>query len=121
MLDQPALLVRVCVLAVGPYHIDSAIEVHRIGTVAADDGVLARVVVSVNHVIASASTHHVAAALVSAYEVGSATTTHDVVAEVAPNLVGAFVAGDCVVAPVTADAVSAASSRAHIPQVVGIS
>src|SRR5215207_2121673 len=102
MLDQPALLVRVCVLAVGPYHIDSAIEVHRIGTVAADDGVLARVVVSVNHVIASAS-------------------THDVVAEVAPNLVGAFVAGDCVVAPVTADAVSAASSRAHIPQVVGIS
>ena len=88
MLDEPAFLVRVCVLAVGPYHIDSAIEVHRIGAVAAVDGVLARVVVSVDHIVASTSTHHVDAALV-----------------------GALLTGDRVVAPVTADVISAASSR----------
>src|SRR5918994_7347872 len=110
-----ALLVRVSVLAVCCYHVDSpAVEVHRIGAVTAVDGVLARVVVSLDYVISGTGAHPVDASVVSAYEVRAATTTHEVVAEVAPNLVGALVAGDRVVAPVTADAVVAASSRESV-------
>jgi hypothetical protein len=48
-----SLLVRVSVLAVCCYHVDSpAIEVHRIVAVTAVDGICARVVVSLDYVIA---------------------------------------------------------------------
>jgi hypothetical protein len=84
VLDEPALLVRVSVLAVGPYHIDSAIEVHRIGAVAAVDGVSAPVVVSVNHVVAGDRV----VAPVTADAVCAASSREIVVAAAASYLVG---------------------------------
>src|SRR5215216_1337708 len=106
-----ALLVRVLVLAVLRYHVDPRVEVHRIDALSAVYGVLAHIVVSLDHVVAGTSAHRIDAVVVGAYEVRSTIAEHTVVAEAAPNLVGATIARDRVVAPVPADAVYAARAR----------
>src|ERR687898_2565521 len=95
-----SLLVRISVLAVCCHHVDSRVEIHRIGAVTAVDSVSARVVVSLDYVIAAAGANIVDPSVVSAHEVRAAPTEHIVVASAAPNLVGAPISRGHIVAAV---------------------
>jgi hypothetical protein len=72
--------VWVSVLAVGCHHIDSCVEVHRIGALAVSYGICARVIVSLGHVVSRASVHRIDASVVGADEVCTVRAVNLVVA-----------------------------------------
>src|SRR5918998_973066 len=92
---------RVLVLAVGSNYVDSRVKVHRIDAIAAVYGVYARIVVSLDYVIASTGANLIHTGVVSANKVCAAFAEHRVRTEAAPELVGSPVARSRVVAAVT--------------------
>src|SRR5918994_7354218 len=96
-----SLLVQISVLAVCCHHVDSRVEVHRIGALTAVDGIYPRIVMSLDYVSAATGANLVDPSLVSAYEVRAATAEHIVVAKAAPDLVGSTLSRGRIVATVT--------------------